>query len=107
MVIFSTGLHRNNPAAVKAFLRAQMQTVKWIDQNPEKARSILAKRLILGPEVAQKMKLPRFSLDCRNDPALLGSMQTVLINTGVLKAPIPINKLYDETLLNKVLSEKR
>lgn len=107
VVIFSTDLHRNNPAAVKTFLRAQMQAVKWIDQNPEKARSILTKRLALSPEVAQKMKLPRFSSDGRNDPALLESMQSVLVETGLLKAPIPVNQLYDETLLNEVLAEKR
>jgi hypothetical protein len=53
------------------------------------------------------MKLPRFSLDGLNDPALLESMQPVLVETGLLKALIPVNQLYDETLLNEVLAEKR
>jgi len=107
MVIFSTDLHHKNPAAVKAFLRAQLQAVKWINQNPEKARDILAKRLALSPEVAQKMKMLRFSTDGRNDPALLDGMQPVLINVGMLKKPIPARQLYDETLLEEVLKEKQ
>jgi len=107
MVIFSTDLHRSNPEAVKAFLRAQMQAIKWIDQNPGKARAILAKRLAISPEVAQKMKLLRFPLDGRNDPSLLESMQPVLINIGMLKKPIPAKQLYDETLLEEVLKEQR
>ena len=107
MVIFSTDLYRNNPAVVKAFLRAQLQAVKWIDQNPEKARAILAKRLVISTEVAQKMKLLRFSLDGRNDPALLESMQPLLVEIGMLKRPIPARKLYDETLLEEVLKERK
>ncbi len=43
----------------------------------------------------------------RNDPVLLGSMQPVLVEAGILKAPIPASQLYDETLLNEVLSERR
>jgi len=107
MIVFRADLYRSNPEAVKAFLRAHLQAVKWIDQNPEKARLILAERLSLSPEVASKMYMVRFPLDGRNDPALLESMQTVLINISMLKAPIPVNQLYDETLLNEVLAEKR
>lgn len=107
MTIFSVDLYRNNPEAVKAFLRSQLQAAKWIDQNPEKAKLILSRRLGVSPELAQKMKLPRFPLDGRNDPVLLENMQSVLLNVGMLKAPIPASQLYDETLLNEVLKEKR
>ncbi|MBM4446490.1 MAG: ABC transporter substrate-binding protein [Chloroflexi bacterium] len=107
MVTFSADFCRSNPEVVKAYLRAQLQAVKWIDQNPEKARDILAKRLNLSPEVAKKMNMPRFSADGRNDPVLLESMQTVMINASMLKSPIPASQLYDETLLNEVLKEKR
>jgi len=107
MIVFSTDIYKNNPEAVKAYLRAHLEAVKWIEQNPEKARSILARQLDLSPEVTQKMKLLRFSLDGRNDPALLESMQPMLVETGMLKAPVPARQLYDETLLNEVLKEKR
>lgn len=106
MIGFSANMYRNNPQAVKAFLRAQLQAVKWIDQNPDGARIILGKRLDLSSDVRQKINLLRFSADGRNDPALLESMQPVLVETGLLKAPIPVSQLYDETLLNEVLSER-
>ncbi len=106
MIIFSTDLYRNNPAVVKAFLRAQLQAVKWINQNPNGAQSILVKRLGIGSEVSQKISLPRYASDGRNDPALLESMQPFLINVGMLKKLIPVRQLYDETLLEEVLKEK-
>ena len=106
LIVFRSDLYHNNPEAVKAFLRAYLQAVKWIDQNPEKVRAILAKRLAISPEVAQKMKLLRFPLDGRSDPAMLESMQPVLINVGMLKKLIPAKQLYNETLLEEVLKEK-
>ena len=107
MIIFKTDFYQNNPQAVKAFLRAQLQAVTWINRHPDGARSILAKRLGLSQEVAQKVRLPRWSLDARHDPALLESMQPMLVEIGLLKAPVPVNQLYDETLLKEVLAEKR
>ena len=53
------------------------------------------------------MQLLRWALDARNDPALLESVQSLLVEIGVLKARIPSNQLYDETLLEAVLAEKR
>ena len=106
MTVCSSSLYRNNPQAVKAFLRAHLQAIKWIEDNPTDARLILTRQLSLNPEIGQKIKLLRFPVDGRNDPALLESMQTVLINAGMLKAPIPVNQLYDETLLEEVLKEK-
>jgi len=111
MVVFSTSVYRDNPGAVKAYIRAYLEAVKWIERNPEKARSVLAgllsAQVAIDPEAVRKVHLPRFPSDGRNDPVLLESMQPVLINAGMLKAPIPANRLYDETLLNEVLKEKR
>lgn len=107
LIVFRANFYRNNPQAVKAFLRAHLQAANFINKNPEKSRSILIKRLSLSQEVGQKMKLLRWSLDGRNDPALLESMQSVLVNVGMLKMPIPTRQLYDETLLEEVLKEKR
>jgi NitT/TauT family transport system substrate-binding protein len=107
MIIFKTDFYQNNPQAVKAFLRAQLQAVTWINRHPDGARSILARRLGLSQEVAQKVRLPRWSLNARHDPILLESMQPMLVEIGLLKAPVPVNQLYDETLLKEVLAEKR
>ncbi len=107
MIVFSAASYRNNPTAVKAYLRAHLQSVQWINQNPDAARSILTKRLALSEEVGHKITLPNWPLDARNDPTLLDSMQPLLVEIGMLKAPIPARQLYDETLLNQVLAEKR
>jgi len=107
MVVFSGNFCRSQPQGVKAFLRAYLQALTWINQNPDKSRLILARALHLSPEVTRKMKLLRFPPDGRNDPALLEGMQPLLIDIGMLKKRIPANKLYDETLLNEVLAEKR
>jgi NitT/TauT family transport system substrate-binding protein len=107
MVVFNADFCRSQPEAVKAFLQAYLQALQWIKQNPDEGRLIIARALNLSPEVTQKMKLLRFSPDGRNDPALLAGMQPLLIDIGLLKKRIPANKLYDETLLNEVLAEKR
>ncbi len=107
MIVFRADLYRDNPGSVKAFLRAHLQAVQWISQNSIAARSILAKRLQVSEEVGQKMNLVHWPLDARNDPALLESVQPLLVEIGTLKAPIPARQLYDETLLNQVLAEKR
>lgn len=107
MVIFSASYYRSHPDAVKAFLRAYLQAQNWINHNPDKIKLVISRALGITPEVTQKMKMLRFSLDGHNDPALLESMQPLLIDVGMLKAPIPASQLYDETLLNEVLNEKK
>lgn len=107
MIVFSAAFYQNNPTAVKAYLRAHLQAVEWINQNPDEARSILTKRLGLSEEVGQKVTLPYWPLDARNDPALLDSMQPLLVEIGTLKALIPASQLYDETLLEEVLAESQ
>jgi ABC-type nitrate/sulfonate/bicarbonate transport system substrate-binding protein len=105
--VFSTNIVRNNPGAVKAYLRAHMEACRWIEKNPDAARSILGKKLSLTPEVVKNVKMMRWPRDMHNDPVLLESMQPVLVKAGLLKAPIPANKLYDETLLEEVLKERK
>jgi len=107
MIVFRANYYQNNHQAIKAFLRAHLQAVKWMKQNEKEARSILVKRLKLSQEVGQKVTLLRWPLDARNDPALLESMQSVLMKIGMLKASIPVRQLYNETLLEEVLKEKR
>lgn len=107
LVVFSARFYRSRPQAVKGFLRAHLQAVRWIRLNPDETRSVLARRLKLLQEVVQKAYLPRWPLEARNDPALLEEMQRVLVKVGMLEAAIPASRLYDETLLKEVLAEKR
>jgi len=105
--IFNTEVVRNNPGAVKAYLRAHMEACRWIEKNPDAARVILGKYLSLTPEVVKNVKMMSWPPDMRNDPILLESMQPVLVKASLLKALIPVQKLYDETLLEEVLKERK
>jgi ABC-type nitrate/sulfonate/bicarbonate transport system substrate-binding protein len=106
MVLFSTSFQQDNPEAVKAYLSAYLEACQWISKNSAKSRTILAKRLSLTIDVAEKMYLLEWSLDGHNDTVLLDDTQKVLVDIGFLKATIPSGQLFDETLLNQVLKGK-
>jgi NitT/TauT family transport system substrate-binding protein len=105
--IFSTSLVKNHPEIVKAYLRAQRRSCQWMEQNPEATRTIMARRLALTSEVVKQVRMMSWPVDMRNDPLSLESVQSLLIEIGAIKNPVSGNQLYDETLLNEVLSEKR
>lgn len=106
MLIFNAGYYHSNPQAVKAFLRAYLDALDWINKEPGAARLMIGQKLKLSEEVTQKILMMAFPPDGHNDPSVLESMQQVLVSTGMLKAVIPTGKLYDETLLLEVLRER-
>lgn len=106
VTICRSALREGNPAAVRAFLRAHLKSVKWINQNPAASRAILAKHLNLSKEVGQKMRLLRWPEDQRYDSVLLEATQKTLLGIGALKTWIPVDGLFDQALLNEVLREE-
>ncbi len=106
-IVVRADLLRRNPQGVKAYLRAHLQAVGWLNANLGKARALHARRLGLSREVGEQAHLLRWPGDARNDPGLLDAMQPLLIEVGLLKTLIPAQRLYDETLLDQVLAEKR
>jgi len=106
-IVVSADFLRRNPQGVKAYLRAHLQAVGWVNANLGKARALLARRLDLTREIGEKVHLLRWPGDARNDPGLLDAMQPLLVDIGVLRAQIPARRLYDETLLDQVLAERR
>lgn len=106
-IVVSADFRRRNPEGVKAFLRAHLAAVRWINDHPDQARLVLARRLNLSAEVARKMNLLRWPLDARTDPALLDQTQQVLVRAALLQRPVDTRRLHDETLLAEVLKETR
>ncbi len=106
VIVVSSDFHRKRPEGVKAYLRAHLQAVRWINANVEPARVLLARRLDLTREVGARLNLLRYPGDARDDPASLDAMQSLLVETRFLKTPIPARRLYDETLLEQVLAER-
>ena len=92
MIVFRTEAYRNNPEAVKAFLRSHLQAVAWINQNPEAARSLLARELDMSKEVGRRVRMPRWPTDARNAPEVLNRNQMILVDIGFLKAPVPLDE---------------
>ena len=92
---------------MKAFLRAHLAAVKWINDHTGDARLVLAKRLNLSAEVAKMINLLNWPVDARTDPALLDQTQQVLLRAGLLIRPVDTRALDDETLLAEVLKERR
>lgn len=97
---------REQRPIVKALLRAHLDAVRWIDANPARARAIMARRLGISDELGQRIHLVHWPPDGRNDAALFLAMQDVLVQGGVLKAPIPADRVYDPAALEDVLRER-
>ena len=106
-IVVSADVHQRQPDAVKAYLRAHLQAVQWLNANVAQARGLLARRLDLTREVGEKFNLLRWATDARNDPALLDALQPLLIDIRALGRPIQASRLYDHSLLEQVLGEAR
>lgn len=106
-IVFSAEFLRRNPEGVKAYLRAHLAAVHWIEAHPEQARRVLARRFNLSQEVSAKVRLTHWPVDARSDPAMLDQNQQVLIQYGFLKRSVDSSRLHDETLLTEVRKEKR
>jgi NitT/TauT family transport system substrate-binding protein len=106
-IVFSGAFLRARPEAVRAFLRGHLEAVRWIQRHQREARDTLARRLVLTKEVGEKVRLANWPVEPRHDALVLERMQASMVKIGLLKAVIPARQLYDETLLNEVLAEKR
>lgn len=92
---------------MRAFLRAHLEAVRWIEDHDAEARAILARKLGLDDRVSAKMRMVGFVADARIDPALLSRMQATLATADPTQTPLPNERIYDQTLLDEVLGKKR
>jgi NitT/TauT family transport system substrate-binding protein len=106
-LVFRRGFITQTPAAARGLLRAYVQATRWLLGHEREARAFLAQGLSVSVAVAEKMTLPEWRADCRNDPVLLSRMQETLLDMGFVKEVVPAQSLFDETLLNEVLSQLR
>jgi NitT/TauT family transport system substrate-binding protein len=98
---------------VKNFLRAHVELTDWIDQNPAQAKQVMNQQLQkdTGKALAPQELDDAFSrMQLTYDPirtSLLKSTQEAF-DEGFLGRKLPdLSGLYDLTLLNEVLREKK
>jgi sulfonate transport system substrate-binding protein len=112
-IIVSPKFLREHPDVVKAFLRAHVELTEWINKNPAQAKRIVNQQLQkeTGKPLAPEVLEDAFSrMQATYDPirsSLLKSTQQAF-DEGFLGRTSPdLSGLYDLTLLNEVLREKK
>jgi NitT/TauT family transport system substrate-binding protein len=112
-LIVSAAFLKEHPGLVKNFLRAHVELTEWINKNPAQAEQILNQLLqketgkLLPPEEMDDA-FSRINFTC--DPirsALLKSTQQAFDQGYLGRTPPDISGLFDLTLLNEVLRDKK
>ena len=104
VIVVRGSLARDDPGLVRAFLRAHLEAVRWIDRHDGAARDLLARRLSLEPAVAEEMRVNPYVADARFDRDLLDRVQQILAAADPAATPVAVADLIDERLLGEVLS---
>ncbi|MFF9817851.1 aliphatic sulfonate ABC transporter substrate-binding protein [Streptomyces sp. NPDC014006] len=106
-VIVSQKFLKKHPKAVEAVLKASIESNKWINANPEQAKTAANQQLEAdsGKALPAKVLDPAWkSIQFIDDP-LASTLRTEAdhaVKAGLLKEP-ELDGIYDLTLLNKVL----
>jgi NitT/TauT family transport system substrate-binding protein len=104
---------KEHPDVVKNFLRAHVELTDWIDKNPAQAKQILNQQLQkeTGKPLAPEVLDDAFSrMAVTYDPiraSLVKSTQQAFEEGFLGRTPPDISGLYDLTLLNEILREKK
>lgn len=104
---------KEHPDVVKNFLRAHVELTDWIDKNPAQAKQILNQQLQkeVGKPLATEVLDDAFShMTVTYDPirsSLVKSTQQAFEEGFLGRTQPDISGLYDLTLLNDVLREKK
>jgi NitT/TauT family transport system substrate-binding protein len=104
---------KEHPDAVKNFLRAHVELTDWINKNPAEAKQVMNMELQqeTGKPLASDVMNDAFSrMAVTYDPirsSLLKSTQQAFDEGFLGRTPPDLSGLYDLTLLNEVLREKK
>ncbi|MFF7335669.1 aliphatic sulfonate ABC transporter substrate-binding protein [Streptomyces sp. NPDC090306] len=106
-IIVSQKFLTEHPKAVEAVLKGSVETNKWINANPDAAKTAANKQLEAdtGKALPADVLDPAWkSIQITNDPlaSTLTTEADHAVKAGLLKKP-DLNGIYDLTLLNKVL----
>ena len=112
-LIVSAAFLKEHPGLVKNFLRAHVELTEWINKNPAQAEQILNQllqketgKLLPAEEMDDAFSRINFTCDPIR-PALLKSTQQAFDQGYLGRTPPDISGLFDLTLLNEILREKK
>lgn len=94
-----------NSDLLKRFLRAHLEAVRLIQEDPERVRNLFVPKAAISAEVAQQMRLKEFPLDARLDIADVQALQVLLAAGGTPASPIDPVTFYAPEALEAVLAE--
>jgi sulfonate transport system substrate-binding protein len=112
-LIVSPKFLKDHPDVVKGFLRTHVELTEWIDKNPAQAKQIMNQQLQkeTGKPLPQEVLDDAFSrMQVTYDPirsSLLKSTQQAFDEGFLGRTKPDLSGLYDLTLLNEVLREKK
>jgi NitT/TauT family transport system substrate-binding protein len=112
-IIVSPKFLKEHPEVVKAFLRTHVELTEWINKNAAQAKQIMNQQLQkeTGKPLAQEVLEDAFSrMQVTYDPirsSLLKSTQQAFDEGFLGRTQPDLSGLYDLTLLNEVLREKK
>jgi NitT/TauT family transport system substrate-binding protein len=112
-LIVSPKFLKQHPEIVKSFLRAHVDLTEWINKNPAQAKQIMNQQLQkeTGKPLAVEVMNDAFSrLQVTYDPiraSILKSTQQAFDEGFLGRTQPDLSGLYDLTLLNEVLREKK
>ena len=112
-IIVSPKFLKEHPDVVKSFLRTHVELTEWITKNPAQAKQIMNQQLQkeTGKPLAPEVLDDAFSrMQVTYDPirsSLLKSTQQAFEEGFLGKTPPDLSGIYDLTLLNEVLQEKK
>jgi NitT/TauT family transport system substrate-binding protein len=112
-LIVSPKFLKQHPDAVKNFLRAHVELTEWINKNPAQAKQVMNQQLQkeTGKPLAPEVLEDAFSrMQVTYDPirsSLLKSTQQAFDEGFLGRMQPDLSGLYDLTLLNEVLREKK
>ncbi|MHC3471718.1 aliphatic sulfonate ABC transporter substrate-binding protein [Streptomyces sp. 7R007] len=106
-IIVSQKFLKAHPKAVEAMLKASVETNKWINANPDAAKTAANKQLAIDSGKALSTDVldsAWSSIQITNDPlaSTLNTEADHAVKAGLLEKP-NLKGIYDLTLLNKVL----
>lgn len=101
-IFASTALVRQNPGAVRRFLRAWYEAVVYMKSHKADTVRIASRVMGYPPAVAERSYdtfIAKFSNDGKWDPAALATLGASFTDLKILSGPVDMTKLYTEEFL--------